>query len=104
MPTVSFTTSGALGKSALRQANERLALRFGAAQARYFPRRYRSPNWLIADVGDVRGEPVDREPADPSKSVSKGAACRPGAPSTALHVVADAIKVGVEGSASRRRG
>ena len=95
MPTVSFTTKGALGKSALRQANERLVLdsirrepgvsRAAISAATGFSRTSVTfvVNRLI-DRGLVREEKVP-------------GGAQAGRPPTALHIIAGAmVAIGVE--------
>ena len=62
MPTVSFTTSGALRKSALREANERLVLDSIRQGPRDIARRDRAKDRLSANLGDLRGQPAPQEP------------------------------------------
>jgi predicted NBD/HSP70 family sugar kinase len=95
MPTVSFTTSGALGKSTLRQANERLVLdsirrqpgisRADIARQTGFSRT--SVTFVVNRLIESRLIKEER--------VDGGA--QAGRPPTALHVVADAMMaIGVE--------
>ena len=95
MPTVNFTTSGALGKSALRQADERLVLdsvrrkpgisRADIARQTGFSRT--SVTFVVNRLIESRLIKEER--------VEGGV--QAGRPPTALHVVADAMMaVGVE--------
>ncbi|MBL8214761.1 MAG: ROK family transcriptional regulator [Bryobacterales bacterium] len=104
MPTVSFTTSGALGKSALRQANERLVL--NAIR--------REPGISRAEIGRTTGLArtsvtflVNRllhEKLVVEDKVDSGPAASAGRPPTSLQLVAGArLAVGVQVSRSRSR-
>lgn len=95
MPTVSFTTSGALGKSALRQANERLVLNSIR----------RSPGISRAEIARTTGfsrtsvtfvvNRLIRERLVTEEKVETGA--QAGRPPTALHLAARSrLAIGVE--------
>ncbi len=102
MPTVSFTTSGALGKSALRQANERLVLNS----------ILRSPGISRAEIARTTGfsrtsvtfvvNRLIRERLVVEEKVGTGA--QAGRPPTALHLAARSrMAIGVEVSRTKSR-
>jgi predicted NBD/HSP70 family sugar kinase len=102
MPTVSFTTSGALGKSALRQANERLVLNSIR----------RSPGISRAEIARTTGfsrtsvtfvvNRLIRERLVVEEKVETGA--QAGRPPTALHLAARSrMAIGVEVARTKSR-
>jgi predicted NBD/HSP70 family sugar kinase len=108
MPTVSFTTSGALRKSALRQANERLVLdtirrnpgiaRFELARVTGFSKTSVTfvVNRLLKD-GLLREEKLDNAKLDNAKLAGRDNAKQAGRPPTALHLSSNArAAIGVE--------
>jgi N-acetylglucosamine repressor len=95
MPTVSFTTSGALRKSALRQANERLVL----------DSIRRNPGIARSEIGRITGFSRTSVTFVVNRLIDGGlvkeekleAGAQAGRPPTALYLCADSLKaVGVE--------